>query len=156
MAANQCAGQASHTGLGHCYCLYSSSIYSQHMDEFPMPEVLTPPLEDVILAMKAMQISNVANFPFPTPPGQEQLEAATTLMANLGCMNTTTTTLNKVVLKEDSEENEGMARLLDWDTETDMYLFIYMFIPKGTMTLFFFQLFFLIFFMTHDDSIQQK
>ena len=94
-AADQRAGRAGRTGPGHCYRLYSSSMYSRHMDEFPLPEVLTRPLEDVVLAMKAMRISNVANFPFPTPPGQEQLEAATTLLANLGCVDTTTTSNNE-------------------------------------------------------------
>jgi hypothetical protein len=28
--------------------------------------VLTRPLEDIVLAMKAMEISNVSSFPFPT------------------------------------------------------------------------------------------
>ena len=65
-AADQRAGRAGRTGPGHCYRLYSSSLYSRHMDDFALPEVLTRPLEDVVLAMKAMDISNVASFPFPT------------------------------------------------------------------------------------------
>ena len=65
-AADQRAGRAGRTGPGHCYRLYSSSLYSRHMDDFALPEVLTRPLEDVVLAMKAMNVSNVASFPFPT------------------------------------------------------------------------------------------
>lgn len=65
-AADQRAGRAGRTGPGHCYRLYSSSLYSRHMDDFALPEVLTRPLEDVVLAMKAMDITNVASFPFPT------------------------------------------------------------------------------------------
>ena len=72
-SADQRAGRAGRTGPGHCYRLYSSSLYSRHMDAFALPEVLTRPLEDVVLAMKAMKISNVSSFPFPTrkfyPPG---------------------------------------------------------------------------------------
>lgn len=49
-AANQRAGRAGRTGPGHCYRLYSSSMFSRHMDDFALPEVLTRPLEDVILA----------------------------------------------------------------------------------------------------------
>jgi ATP-dependent RNA helicase DHX37/DHR1 len=57
------------------------------MDDFALPEVLTRPLEDVVLAMKAMKISNVARFPFPTPPAQDQIDAAVKLLANLGCVD---------------------------------------------------------------------
>lgn len=65
-SADQRAGRAGRTGPGHCYRLYSSSLYSRHMDPFALPEVLTRPLEDVVLSMKAMKISNVSSFPFPT------------------------------------------------------------------------------------------
>jgi ATP-dependent RNA helicase DHX37/DHR1 len=62
------------------------------MDSFAMPEVLTRPLEDVVLAMKAMRISNTANFPFPTPPDRGQLGAATRLLADLACLDTSNAT----------------------------------------------------------------
>lgn len=86
-AANQRAGRAGRTGPGHCYRLYSSSLFSRHMDEYELPEVLSRPLEDVVLAMKAMKISNISNFPFPTPPAQGQIDAAVKLLANLGCLH---------------------------------------------------------------------
>ena len=86
-AADQRAGRAGRTGPGHCYRMYSSSMYSRHMNSFALPEVLTRPLEDVVLAMKAMNVSNVANFPFPTAPDQSQLDAATKLLANIGCVD---------------------------------------------------------------------
>ena len=65
-SASQRAGRAGRTGPGHCYRLYSSSLFSRHMDDFAIPEVLSRPLEDIVLAMKAMNISNVSSFPFPT------------------------------------------------------------------------------------------
>jgi ATP-dependent RNA helicase DHX37/DHR1 len=65
-SADQRSGRAGRTGPGHCYRLYSSSLYSRHMDPFALPEVLTRPLEDVALAMKAMKISHISTFPFPT------------------------------------------------------------------------------------------
>jgi len=86
-AADQRAGRAGRTGPGHCYRLYSSSVYSRHLDAFALPEVLTRPLEDVVLAMKSMNVSNVTSFPFPTPPGQSQINAAVRLLANLGCVD---------------------------------------------------------------------
>jgi len=86
-AADQRAGRAGRTGPGHCYRMYSSSMYSRHMNAFALPEVLTRPLEDLVLAMKAMDVSNVANFPFPTAPDQSQLDAAVKLLANIGCVD---------------------------------------------------------------------
>ena len=87
-AADQRAGRAGRTGPGHCYRLYSSSLYSRQMDPFALPEVLTRPLEDVVLAMKAMRISNVSNFPFSTPPDRRQLDSAVKLLADLACLDT--------------------------------------------------------------------
>ena len=86
-AADQRAGRAGRTGPGHCYRLYSSSVYSRYLDQFAIPEVLTRPLEDIVLAMKAMHISNVTSFPFPTAPEQSQINAAVRLLANLGCVD---------------------------------------------------------------------
>jgi ATP-dependent RNA helicase DHX37/DHR1 len=57
------------------------------LDEFALPEVLTRPLEDVILAMKTMNVSSVENFPFPTPPQKSQISASVRLLANLGCID---------------------------------------------------------------------
>ena len=113
-SADQRAGRAGRTGPGHCYRLFSSSLYSRHMDDFALPEVLTRPLEDVVLAMKAMNVSNVASFPFPTrkfptslfkffclyaykaphslfpylAPITSQISAAVKLLANIGCVDT--------------------------------------------------------------------
>jgi ATP-dependent RNA helicase DHX37/DHR1 len=86
-SADQRAGRAGRTGPGHCYRTYSSSVYSRHLDAFALPEVLTRPLEDVVLAMKSMNISNVAGFPFPTPPDRSQINAAVQLLANIGCID---------------------------------------------------------------------
>jgi ATP-dependent RNA helicase DHX37/DHR1 len=87
-SADQRAGRAGRTGPGHCYRIFSSSVYARHLDAFALPEVLTRPLEDVVLAMKAMGISNVGNFPFPTSPDPSQLNAAVKLLANIGCVDT--------------------------------------------------------------------
>ena len=38
--------------------------------------------------MKAMNVSNVTSFPFPTAPSQTQINAAARLLANLGCIDT--------------------------------------------------------------------
>jgi len=86
-AADQRAGRAGRTSEGHCYRLYSSSLYSRHMDPFALPEVMTRPLEDVALAMKAMNIATVGSFPFPTAPDQGQINAAIKLLARIACVD---------------------------------------------------------------------
>mmetsp|Transcript_9417 Transcript_9417/g.11903 ORF Transcript_9417/g.11903 Transcript_9417/m.11903 type:complete len:1448 (-) Transcript_9417:1876-6219(-) len=86
-SADQRAGRAGRTGPGHCYRIFSSSVYSRHLDPFALPEVLTRPLEDVVLAMKAMGIGNVGAFPFPTSPDSSHLNAATKLLASIGCVD---------------------------------------------------------------------
>jgi ATP-dependent RNA helicase DHX37/DHR1 len=97
-AADQRAGRAGRTGPGHCYRLYSSSMYSRHMDAFALPEVLTRPLEDVVLSMKAMKLSNISDFPFPTPPDRTQLTAALAILAHIGCIDLT---------KSETQGNDG-------------------------------------------------
>ncbi|CAM9885417.1 unnamed protein product, partial [Discosporangium mesarthrocarpum] len=90
-SADQRAGRAGRTGPGHCYRLYSSALYSQQLEPFALPEVLTRPLEDVVLQMKAMGIQNVSTFPFPTPPDGKGLRAASNLLVNLGAVGCTDT-----------------------------------------------------------------
>jgi len=89
-AADQRAGRSGRVGPGHCYRLYSSTMYAKHMEQFEKPEVLTRPLEDVVLAMKAMKIGDVTGFPFPTPPSPERVASAVKLLADIGCVNTST------------------------------------------------------------------
>ena len=86
-AADQRAGRAGRTSEGHCYRIYSSSLYTRHMDQFALPEILTRPLEDVVLSMKAMKIDNVAAFPFPTAPNKQQIISATKLLSRIGCVD---------------------------------------------------------------------
>jgi ATP-dependent RNA helicase DHX37/DHR1 len=48
-SADQRQGRAGRTGAGHCYRLYSSAFFDQHMKQFQEPEICTIPLEDLIL-----------------------------------------------------------------------------------------------------------
>ena len=85
-SADQRAGRAGRTGPGHAYRLYSSSVYDRQFDAHPLPEILTRPLEDVVLTAKAMGIRNVSAFPFPTPPDIYQVRAAVNLLADIECI----------------------------------------------------------------------
>ncbi|KAN0064349.1 putative ATP-dependent RNA helicase DHR1 [Thecaphora frezii] len=92
-SAAQRAGRAGRTGPGHCYRLYSSAVYEDHFHQFSSPEILRTPVEGLVLSMKAMNIDNVANFPFPTPPDRSTIRKAEKLLTYLGAL----------------EEHEGVA-----------------------------------------------
>lgn len=86
-SAAQRAGRAGRTGPGHCYRLYSSALFEDHMSAFSQPEILRMPIEGVVLNMKAMNIDAVTNFPFPTPPDRQALKRAESLLQHLGALD---------------------------------------------------------------------
>ncbi|KAF2161088.1 hypothetical protein M409DRAFT_28419 [Zasmidium cellare ATCC 36951] len=86
-SASQRMGRAGRTGPGHCYRLYSSAIYEQYFEEHTLPEILRTPIEGTVLQLKTMNVDNVVNFPFPTPPQGEQLAQAERLLKNIGAIN---------------------------------------------------------------------
>ena len=59
--ANQRAGRAGRQGPGHCYRLYSSAVYTD-CAQFSKPEILSRPVEDLLLQMKSMNIDKVGNY----------------------------------------------------------------------------------------------
>ncbi|KAI7857141.1 P-loop containing nucleoside triphosphate hydrolase protein [Circinella umbellata] len=83
-SADQRAGRAGRTQAGHCYRLFSSAVFDHEFEKFSLPEIKRMPLEGVVLNMKAMNIDQVVNFPFPTPPPRESLFKAEKLLQYLG------------------------------------------------------------------------
>ncbi|KAI9718881.1 MAG: hypothetical protein M1812_003765 [Candelaria pacifica] len=88
-SASQRAGRAGRTGPGHCYRLYSSAVYERDFEEYAEPEILRTPIEGVVLQLKGMNLQNVINFPFPTPPDQQSLIKAEKLLSYLGALSPT-------------------------------------------------------------------
>ena len=86
-SANQRAGRAGRTGPGHCYRLYSSAVYERDFKEHGDPEILSSPVEGVVLQLKAMGIKDIVNFPFPTSPGPENLANAERVLRNLSALS---------------------------------------------------------------------
>ncbi|KAI8853330.1 P-loop containing nucleoside triphosphate hydrolase protein [Chytridium lagenaria] len=85
-SADQRAGRAGRVGPGHCYRLFSSAVFSNYFETFSKPEIQRVPVEGVILQMKSMGISNVINFPFPTPPSADSLRKGERLLVHLGAL----------------------------------------------------------------------
>lgn len=86
-SASQRSGRAGRTGPGHCYRFYSSAVYERDFQEFAEPELLRMPIEGVVLQLKAMNLQNVVNFPFPTPPDRQSLRKAERLLNYLSAIN---------------------------------------------------------------------
>lgn len=86
-SASQRSGRAGRTGPGHCYRLYSSAVYERDFEEFADPEIMRMPLEGVALQLKSMNLSNVINFPFPTPPDAMQLARAERVLTYLSAIS---------------------------------------------------------------------
>lgn len=86
-SASQRAGRAGRTGPGHCYRLYSSAVYERDFEEHAQPEILRMPVEGVVLQLKSMDLQNVVNFPFPTPPDRQSLAKAENLLTYLGAVS---------------------------------------------------------------------
>ncbi len=83
-AASQRTGRAGRTAPGHAYRLYSSAVFSNEFSDFAEPEILRNPIDGTVLQMKAMNIHDVANFPFPTPPDAVSLRMALHTLRLLG------------------------------------------------------------------------
>nr|CAG8440501.1 12065_t:CDS:10 [Entrophospora candida] len=89
-SADQRAGRAGRTGPGHCYRLYSSAVYNDQFQEFTPAEIHRMPIEGVVLQMKSMNLDNIVNFPFPTPPNRDQLLKAENLLKHMNALDDNT------------------------------------------------------------------
>lgn len=87
-SANQRAGRAGRVEPGHCYRLYSSAVFTNDFEEFAEAEISRRPVDDLMLQMKSININKVVNFPFPTPPSDTAMQAAESLLLNLGALET--------------------------------------------------------------------
>ncbi|KAL4857499.1 ATP-dependent RNA helicase DEAH13 [Chlorella vulgaris] len=86
-SAEQRAGRAGRTGPGHCYRLFSSAHFNDTFPQHTPPEILNTALEGVVLALKALGVHRVPNFPFPTPPEPAALAAAERCLVALSALD---------------------------------------------------------------------
>ncbi|KAL6728316.1 hypothetical protein Aduo_010097 [Ancylostoma duodenale] len=88
-SADQRAGRAGRIAAGHAYRLYSSAVF-QNFEKFSRPEILDKPADQLVLHLKSMNIVKVINFPFPSAPDPDTLQAAEDRLIKLGALATTT------------------------------------------------------------------
>lgn len=98
-SADQRAGRAGRTSAGHCYRLYSSAVFNDQFKKHTDPEILSKPIGDFLLQMKAIGI-NVRSFPFPTFPNVESLISAEQRLVTLGALEKITLNKKKKLVTE--------------------------------------------------------
>ncbi|KAI3646581.1 hypothetical protein MP228_009509 [Amoeboaphelidium protococcarum] len=86
-SADQRSGRAGRCEAGHTYRLYSSAVYQYQMQQHTAPEIQRMPIDGVVLQMKNMEIDNVCNFPFPSPPDRQQLQQSEKMLVSLGALD---------------------------------------------------------------------
>lgn len=81
-SANQRAGRCGRVAPGIAIRLYSEEDYLAR-PEFTDPEILRTNLASVILQMAALQLGDIARFPFVEPPDRRQVQAGVQLLEEL-------------------------------------------------------------------------
>lgn len=89
-SAAQRAGRSGRTAPGVCIRLYSERDFTGR-PRFTDPEILRTNLAAVILQMAALQLGDVANFPFLDPPERRSVNDGVQLLQELGAFDDTGT-----------------------------------------------------------------
>ena len=87
-AANQRAGRCGRVMSGTCIRLYDDDNFLQR-DEFTDPEIFRVSLATVILRMSALELGNIAEFPFIESPTGRMIADGYQLLAELGAIDET-------------------------------------------------------------------
>ena len=82
-SANQRKGRCGRTSDGICIRLYSEEDFSSR-PEFTDPEILRTNLASVILRMAALDLGEMADFPFVDPPEKRNVADGVRLLEELG------------------------------------------------------------------------
>jgi ATP-dependent helicase HrpA len=87
-AANQRAGRCGRVMSGVCVRLYDEADFLQR-DEFTDPEIFRVSLATVILRMSALELGDIADFPFIEPPTPRMIADGYQLLGELGAIDET-------------------------------------------------------------------
>ncbi len=84
-SASQRAGRCGRTADGICIRLYSEDDFAAR-PEFTEPEILRTSLASVILRMAALDLGDIAEFPFVDPPDARKVADGIRLLEELGAL----------------------------------------------------------------------
>jgi ATP-dependent helicase HrpA len=86
-SANQRTGRCGRVAAGICIRLYAEEDFAGR-PEFTEPEILRTNLASVILQMTALNLGDVARFPFVEPPDTRSVAAGMQLLDEIGAITT--------------------------------------------------------------------
>ena len=70
--------------ITNCVCrLFSSAVFTEFAS-FSQPEILSRPIDDLVLLLKSLGLTKVANFPFPNAPSRHAIVGAELHLHHLG------------------------------------------------------------------------
>ena len=104
-SANQRAGRCGRTSDGICIRLYAEEDFAGR-PEFTDPEILRTHLASVILRMAALDLGEVAGFPFVDPPDSRNVSDGVRLLEELGAFSSTGASTSRL-----TETGRKLARL---------------------------------------------
>ena len=85
-SAGQRAGRCGRVADGICIRLYSEDDFADR-PEFTDPEIARTSLASVILQMAALDLGDIASFPFIEPPDRRQISDGITVLEELGALD---------------------------------------------------------------------
>jgi ATP-dependent RNA helicase DHX37/DHR1 len=83
-SANQRAGRAGRVGEGHCYRLFSTAVFAEHMADFPPVEITQVALDHPLLFMASLGITEFKKFPWVTRPSDAGIVTAVNRLQAVG------------------------------------------------------------------------
>ena len=86
-SANQRMGRAGRVAPGKCFRLYTSSAYTNELEENTIPEIQRTNLSNVVLLLKSLGINDILHFDYMDPPPAESLVSSLTQLYALGALN---------------------------------------------------------------------
>lgn len=86
-SAEQRSGRAGRTGPGYCYRLYSNGLFAK-MDRYTEPQIVSSPLDQMILYLKSLNICDISKFPFLTFPNKKFVEKTLRHLIVIGGLKT--------------------------------------------------------------------
>ncbi len=87
-SAGQRAGRCGRVADGICIRLYSERDFDQR-PAYTDPEIARTSLASVILQMAALELGDIADFPFLDPPDRRQITDGVTVLTELGALDRT-------------------------------------------------------------------
>ncbi len=111
-SANQRKGRCGRLSDGICIRLYSEEDFAAR-PEFTDPEILRTNLASVILRMAALDLGEMANFPFVDPPEERNVADGVRLLEELGAFATTSPEPRMAGTRPENRHRHGRRRLSD-------------------------------------------